>query len=44
MKLFMHSQTFSGGTVEVWEGMSNFILHYTGHVITYTSQVFIFYL
>ena len=26
---------FNGATVEVWERISNFILHLTGHVITY---------
>ena len=26
---------FNGSTIEVWEWMSNFILHFTGHVITY---------
>ena len=26
---------FNGYTVEVWEGMSNFIPHFTGHVFTY---------
>ena len=26
---------FNGATVEVWEWMSNFILHLTEHVITY---------
>ena len=32
MKLLIHSQT---SLVEVWEWISNLILHYTGHVITY---------
>ena len=27
---------FNGCTVEVWEWISNFIPHFTGHVITYT--------
>ena len=27
--------SFNGATVEVWEWMSNFISHFTGHVITY---------
>ena len=26
---------FNGSTVEVWEWISNFILHFTGHVINY---------
>ena len=26
---------FSGAAVEVWEWKSNFILHFTGHVVTY---------
>ena len=26
---------FNDGTVEVWEWISNFIPHFTGHVITY---------
>ena len=26
---------FNGATVEVWEWISNFIPHFTGHVITY---------
>ena len=26
---------FKSGTVEVWERTSNFIQHFTGHVITY---------
>ena len=27
---------FHGAAVEVWECISNFIPHFTGHVITYT--------
>ena len=27
---------FNGAAVEVWEGMNNFIWHFTGHVITYS--------
>ena len=27
---------FSGATIEVWEQISNFILHFTGHVIIYS--------
>ena len=29
------SPDFNGGTVEVWEWISNFISHFPGHVITY---------
>ena len=29
---------FNGATVEVWEWISNFILHFNGHVITYPCQ------
>ena len=28
-------QNFNGATVEVWEWISNFIPHCTGHVLTY---------
>ena len=34
MKLLIH-----GATVEVWEWISNFITHFTGHVITYPCWV-----
>ena len=30
---------FNGTTVEVWEWVSNFISHFTGHVITYHSGI-----
>ena len=30
---------FNGTTVEVWEWISNFIAHFTGHVITYPCWV-----
>ena len=30
---------FNGCTVEVWEWISNFIPHFTGHVITYPSML-----
>ena len=26
---------FSGAAIEVWEWISNLILHFTGHIITY---------
>ena len=29
---------FNGGTVEVWEGISNFITHFTSCVITYLCR------
>ena len=36
LKLFIHSQTSTFNCiVEVWEWISNFISHFTGHVITY---------
>ena len=31
---------FNGCTVEVWEWISNFITHFTGHVITYACMYF----
>ena len=38
MKLLFHSQTSNGGTIEVWEWISNFIPHFTKHVITYPCR------
>ena len=35
MELLIHSQTSNGAAVEIWEWIRNFILHFTGHVITY---------
>ena len=32
--LFIHSRTPKGGSVEVWECISNFITHFIGHGIT----------
>ena len=29
------SPNFNGETIKDWEGISNFILHFTGNVITY---------
>ena len=36
MKLLIHSQNFN----EVWQWISNFISHVTGHVITYPCWIF----
>ena len=30
---------FNGGTVEVWEWISNLILHFTGHVWFYHAEI-----
>ena len=35
MKLLIYSPNFNDTTVEIWEWLSNFIPHLTGHVITY---------
>ena len=35
------SPNFDGATVEVWEWINNFILHVTGHVITYPRTRFL---
>ena len=32
---YLYNSNFNASTVEVWELISNFILHITGHVITY---------
>ena len=33
------SPNFNGATVEVWEWMSNFIPHFTWHVVTYITYM-----
>ena len=35
MELLSHSQTSMAAAIEVWEWVSNFIPHFTGHMITY---------
>ena len=35
LKLLIHSRTSNGGTVDVWDCISNFIPHFTGHVIIF---------
>ena len=34
-KITYQFPNLSGATVEVWQWISNFISHFTGHVITY---------
>ena len=39
MTLLIHFSNFNGEAIEVWKWTSNFILQFTGHVITYPRHL-----